>query len=291
MRILAFDKSGKPAVGVRRGDEVVDLAAAAPELPADLPGLLAGGEDAMARAKSAADGASGAAVMSAEGLTYHPTIWNPGKIICVGLNYAAHAAEAQSDTSTVQEYPSLFLRVSTTLVGHEQPMIVPKASSNLDYEAEMVAVVGKSGAGISKANALEHIAGYSVFNEGSVRDYQFKSSQWTSGKNFDATGGFGPDFVTADEVPAGGKGLRIQTRLNGETMQDANTETMIFDVPTLIEIITEVMTLNPGDIIVTGTPEGVGFARTPPVWMKPGDICEIDLEGVGVLTNTIAAAS
>jgi 2-keto-4-pentenoate hydratase/2-oxohepta-3-ene-1,7-dioic acid hydratase in catechol pathway len=175
-------------------------------------------------------------------------------------------------------------------VGHEQALVVPKASSNLDYEAEMVAVIGKSGSGVSKADALEYVAGYSVFNEGSVRDYQFKSSQWTSGKNFDATGGFGPDFVTADEVPAGGKGLRIQTRLNGETMQDANTATMIFDIPTLIEIITEVMTLHPGDVIVTGTPEGVGFARTPPVWMKPGDVCEIDLEGVGVLRNTIAAS-
>lgn len=289
MRILAFDKSGNPTLGVRRGDEIVDLSVAASDLPGDLPALLASGDDAMARAKAAVDGASGDAVRSAEGLTYHPTIWNPGKIICVGLNYAAHAAEAQSDTSTVQEYPSLFLRVTTTLVGHEQSLVVPKASSNLDYEAEMVAVIGKSGSGVSKANALEYVAGYSVFNEGSVRDYQFKSSQWTSGKNFDATGGFGPDFVTADEVPAGGEGLRIQTRLNGETMQDANTATMIFDVPTLIEIITEVMTLHPGDIIVTGTPEGVGFARTPPIWMKPGDVCEIDLEGVGVLRNTIAA--
>jgi len=290
MRILAFDKSGNPTLGVRRGDEVVDLSVAAQDLPGDLPALLAGGDDAMALAKSAVDGASGDAVRSAEGLTYHPTIWNPGKIICVGLNYAAHAAEAQSDTSTVQDYPSLFLRVTTTLVGHEQALVVPKASSNLDYEAEMVAVIGKSGSGVSKADALEYVAGYSVFNEGSVRDYQFKSSQWTSGKNFDATGGFGPDFVTADEVPAGGKGLRIQTRLNGETMQDANTATMIFDIPTLIEIITEVMTLHPGDVIVTGTPEGVGFARTPPVWMKPGDVCEIDLEGVGVLRNTIAAS-
>jgi len=290
MRILAFDKSGNPTLGVRRGDEVVDLSVAAPDLPGDLPALLAGGDDAMARAKSAVDGALGDAVRSAEGLTYHPTIWNPGKIICVGLNYAAHAAEAQSDTSTVQDYPSLFLRVTTTLVGHEQALVVPKASSNLDYEAEMVAVIGKSGSGVSKADALEYIAGYSVFNEGSVRDYQFKSSQWTSGKNFDATGGFGPDFVTADEVPAGGKGLRIQTRLNGETMQDANTATMIFDIPTLIEIITEVMTLHPGDVIVTGTPEGVGFARTPPVWMKPGDVCEIDLEGVGVLRNTVVSS-
>ena len=290
MRILAFDKSGQPTLGVRRGDDIVDLSVAAPDLPGDMPALIAGGDDAMSRAKSAAEGASGDAVISAEGLVYHPTIWNAGKIICVGLNYAAHAAEAVSDTSNVQEYPSLFLRVATTLVGHEQSILVPKASSDLDYEAEMVAVVGRSGHGVSKADALDHIAGYSVFNEGSVRDYQFKSSQWTSGKNFDATGGFGPDFVTADEVPAGGKGLRIQTRLNGETMQDANTENMIFDIPTLIEIITEVMTLHPGDVIVSGTPDGVGFARKPPVWMKPGDICEIDIEGIGVLRNSIESA-
>ena len=290
MRILAFDKSGQPTLGVRRGDDIVDLSVAAPDLPGDMPALIAGGDDAMSRAKSAAEGASGDAVISAQGLVYHPTIWNPGKIICVGLNYAAHAAEAVSDTSNVQEYPSLFLRVATTLVGHEQSILVPKASSDLDYEAEMVAVVGKSGHGVSKAKALDHIAGYSVFNEGSVRDYQFKSSQWTSGKNFDATGSFGPDFVTADELPAGGKGLRIQTRLNGETMQDANTENMIFDIPTLIEIITEVMTLHPGDVIVSGTPDGVGFARKPPVWMKPGDICEIDIEGIGVLRNSIESA-
>ena len=290
MRILAFDKLGQPTLGVRRGEDVVDLSVAAPDLPGDMPALIAGGDDAMSRAKSAADGASGDAVISAEGLVYHPTIWNGGKIICVGLNYAAHAAEAVSDTTNVQEYPSLFLRVATTLVGHQQSILVPKASSDLEYEAEMVAVVGKAGHGVSKANALDHIAGYSVFNEGSVRDYQFKSSQWTSGKNFDATGGFGPDFVTADEVPAGGKGLRIQTRLNGETMQDANTENMIFDIPTLIEIITEVMTLHPGDVIVSGTPDGVGFARKPPVWMKPGDVCEIDIEGIGVLRNSIEAA-
>ena len=291
MRILAFDKLGKPALGLRRGDEIVDLALAAPDLPTDLPTLLAGGVDAMSRAKSASNSASGDAVISAEGLNYHPVIWNPGKIICVGLNYAAHAAEAVSDTSNVQEYPSLFLRVATTLVGHEQSLIVPRASSNFDFEAEMVAVVGKSGYQISKQNALEYIAGYSIFNEGSVRDYQFKSSQWTSGKNFDCTGGFGPDFVSADELPEGGKGLRIQTRLNGKTMQDANTDTMIFNVRDLIEIITEVMTLHPGDIIVTGTPDGVGFARKPPVWMKPGDVCEIDLEGIGVLRNPISSAT
>ena len=289
MRILAFDKSGVPTLGARRGDEIVDLSVAAPDLPRDMPGLLAGGADALSRASAAVANPPGGAVRPAAGIKYHPTVWNPGKIICVGLNYAAHAAEAVSDTSKVQEYPSLFLRVATTLVGHNEPLVVPNASSDFDYEAEMVAVIGKAGRHIAKARALDHVAGYSVFNEGSVRDYQFKSTQWTPGKNFDASGGFGPDFVTADEVPPGGRGLRIQTRLNGKTLQDANTDTMIFDVPTLLQIISEVMTLLPGDVIVTGTPEGVGFARKPPVWMTPGDVCEIDLEGVGVLSNPIKA--
>ena len=290
MRIVAFDKSGSPTLGVRRGNEIIDLSIATPGLPKDFPGLLASGEEGMAVVKSVVSDPVDKSVFSTEGIKYLPTVWNPGKIICVGLNYADHAAEAKSDISVVGDYPILFLRVSTTLVGHEQPLIVPeKASSEFDYEAEMVAIIGRTGRCITKDNALDYIAGYSIFNEGSVRDFQFKSSQFTSGKNFDATGGFGPDFVSSDELPPGGQGLRITTRLNGKTMQDANTRLMIFDVATLIECISEVMTLHPGDIIVTGTPAGVGFARKPPVWMKSGDVCEIEIEGIGILRNPIAA--
>jgi acylpyruvate hydrolase len=286
MRFLAFDKSGQPAIGVRRGQEIVDLSVAAPDLPRDMPGLLGGGQAAMdAVAKAVASPPSGS-VRPASGIVYHPSIWNPGKIICVGLNYADHAKEAGLKKP---DYPVLFLRVNTTLAGHGQPLIAPRCSDQFDYEAEMVVVIGKRGRNIGKAKALDHVAGYSVFNEGSLRDYQFKSQTWTSGKNFDATGGFGPDIVTADEVPAGGDGLRLQARLNGKTLQDGNTDDMMFKVPELIETITEVMTLLPGDIIVTGTPAGVGFARKPPVWMKPGDVCEIELEGVGVLSNPIKA--
>ncbi len=289
MRLLAFDKSGVPAIGVRRGDEVVDLAVAAPDLPGDVPGLLAAGEAALAAARDAAENPPAEAVRPAEGLVHHPPVWNPGKIVCVGLNYREHAAEAETEFKQVDEYPSLFLRVATTLVGHEQPIVVPRCSGDLDYEAEMVAVIGRRARYVPRDKALACVAGYSVFNEGSIRDYQFKTTQWTPGKNFDRTGGFGPDIVTADEVPEGGAGLRIQTRLNGEVMQDANTADMIFDVAELVRIISEVMTLDPGDIIVTGTPSGVGFARKPPVWMKPGDVCEIELEGVGLLRNPIAA--
>ncbi len=292
MRLLTFDKSGVPTLGVRHGTaDIVDLSIALPDLPTDVPGLLAAGDAALDTVRGAAENPDSGAVLSAEGLVYHPAVWNPGKIICVGLNYAAHAAEAQSDTSRVQEYPSLFLRVSTTLVGHEQPLLVPKQSIQLDYEAEMVVVIGKSGHDVTRDKALDHVAAYSVFNEGSVRDYQFKSTQWTTGKNFDGTGGFGPDLVTADELPPGASGLRIRTHLNGDTLQDANTETMIFDVPALIEIITEAITLHPGDIIVTGTPEGVGFARDPQVFMKPGDVCEIEIEGIGLLRNPIDGAT
>ena len=288
MRILAFDKDGAPALGVRRENAVVDLSAAAPDLPGDLPTLLAAGPSAMEAVAHAMENPPSDAVLDEAALIYHPPVWNPGKIICVGLNYADHAAESKIEKP---DYPVLFLRVTTTLVGHEQSLLVPTCSEQFDYEAEMVVVIGKPGRNISAAQALDHVAGYSVFNEGSIRDYQFKSQTWTSGKNFDATGGFGPDFVSADEVPAGGKGLRIQTRLNGETLQDANTNDMMFDVPELIRTISEVMTLHPGDIIVSGTPSGVGFARTPPIWMKPGDSCEIEVEGIGLLRNPIAAAS
>jgi acylpyruvate hydrolase len=286
MRFLAFDKSGQPTIGVRRDQDVVDLSVAAPDLPRDMPGLLAAGKPAMDAVARAVAAPPSGAVVADEGLVYHPAIWNPRKIICVGLNYADHAKESGLKKP---DYPVLFLRVDTTLVGHSQPLLLPRCSDQFDYEAEMVAVVGKAGRNIASKRALDYIAGYSVFNEGSLRDYQFKSQTWTSGKNFDATGGFGPDIVTADEVPPGGDGLRIRARLNGKTLQDGNTDDMMFKIPELVEAISEVMTILPGDIIVTGTPAGVGFARKPPVWMKPGDVCEIELEGVGLLSNPIKA--
>jgi 2-keto-4-pentenoate hydratase/2-oxohepta-3-ene-1,7-dioic acid hydratase in catechol pathway len=177
--------------------------------------------------------------------------------------------------------------VATTLVGHNQPLIRPKLSGDFDYEGEMVVVVGRRGRHIPKKKALGYVAGYSIFNEGSIRDYQFKTPQWTVGKNFDGTGGFGPDFVTADELPKGAKGLRIQTRLNGQVVQDANTNDMIFDVADLVSIASESMTLEPGDVIVSGTPSGVGAFRKPPLWMKAGDVCEVEIEGIGTLSNPI----
>ena len=285
MRILAFDKSGVPTLAVRRDNEIVDLSVALPDLPQDMPGLLGAGSAALESVARVAKEPPSGSVLSAADLVYHPPVWNPDKIICVGLNYADHAAETGMEKP---EYPILFIRVSSSVVGHEQPLIKPKYSDQFDYEAELVAVIGTAGRHIPASQALDHVAGYSIFNEGSIRDYQFRSQTWTSGKNFDASGSFGPDVITSDEVPPGGAGLRIQTRLNGETVQDSNTQEFIFDVPTLIEAISEIMTLAPGDIIVTGTPPGVGLGRTPPLWMKPGDVCEVEIEGLGTLRNPVA---
>jgi acylpyruvate hydrolase len=207
-----------------------------------------------------------------------------GKIICVGLNYADHAAESPYDKP---KFPVYFLRTEEGLIGHGAPIVRPQVSEHLDFEGEMVAVVGKGGRRISMAHALDHVVAYSVFNDGSIRDWQFKGPQWTLGKNFDNTGPFGPFLVSADEVPAGGLGLRITTRLNGQVVQDANTNDLLFQIPELIARVSEAMTLKPGDILVTGTPAGVGFARKPPLFMKDGDVCEIEVQGIGVLRNPI----
>ncbi|MGZ5989656.1 MAG: fumarylacetoacetate hydrolase family protein [Rhizomicrobium sp.] len=209
---------------------------------------------------------------------------SPGKIICVGLNYRDHAGESGMQ---VPDYPTLFARFASSLIPHRAPIIRPAESERLDYEGELVAVIGKGGRRISKSDALDHVAGYSIFNDGSIRDFQLRTPQWTMGKNFDATGAFGPVFVTADALPPGARGLKIETRLNGTVMQSASTDDLIFDVATLVTLISVGITLEAGDIIVTGTPSGVGAARKPPVFMKSGDVCEIEIEQIGILRNRI----
>lgn len=213
-----------------------------------------------------------------------PPLAEFGKIICVGLNYADHAAESPYDRP---KFPVFFLRVDTGIIGPNDPIIRPQISDHLDFEAEMAIVLGKGGRRIAEDSALDHVAAYTVFNDGSIRDWQFKGPQWTLGKNFDNTAPIGPFLVSSDEVPAGGKGLRITTRLNGTIVQDANTNDLIFPIPELIARISEAMTLKQGDIIVTGTPAGVGFARKPPLFMKAGDVCEVEVEHIGKLTNPI----
>lgn len=214
-----------------------------------------------------------------------PPLPNPPKIICVGLNYADHSAESGF---AVPDYPTVFGRFASSLIGHGAPIMRPRLSEQLDYEGEFVAVIGRGGRDIPKARALDHVVAYSLFNDASIRDYQFKAPQWTVGKNFDGTGAFGPWLVTADALPPGCARLRLQTRLNGQVVQDASADDLVFDVATLVSTLSEAWTLEPGDVIVTGTPSGVGLARKPPLWMKPGDVCEVELEGLGVLRNPVA---
>jgi 2-keto-4-pentenoate hydratase/2-oxohepta-3-ene-1,7-dioic acid hydratase in catechol pathway len=213
-----------------------------------------------------------------------PPLQAPGKIICVGLNYVDHSIESGF---VVPTYPTIFARFTSSLIPSGASLIRPSVSSQFDYEGELVAVIGKGGRHITENDALDHVIGYSIFNEASVRDYQTKSPQWTVGKNFDGTGAFGPVMVTADELPPGAAGLRIQTRLNDVTVQEASTSDMVFNVARLVSILSEAMTLDPGDVIVTGTPAGVGMARKPQLFMKSGDVCEVEIEGIGILTNRV----
>jgi 2-keto-4-pentenoate hydratase/2-oxohepta-3-ene-1,7-dioic acid hydratase in catechol pathway len=215
-----------------------------------------------------------------------PCIPQPGKIFCLGVNYVDHAKEGGN---TVADYPALFMRSSTSLLAHGAPLRVPAISDKLDYEAELALVIGRTTRHVPEDQALASVFGYACFNDATLRDYQRKTTQWTIGKNFEATGGFGPELVTADELPPGCTGLRIQSRLNGQVMQDANTTDMVFGVARTIALLSQCMTLDPGDVLVMGTPAGVGYARTPPVWMKAGDTIEIEIERVGVLRNPVTA--
>ncbi|MCX7259049.1 MAG: fumarylacetoacetate hydrolase family protein [Burkholderiales bacterium] len=290
MRFLSFEANGQAGIGWVKdiqATDFVNLTLAAPELPRNLKDLICtpGG---LAAADAAARKAPASSVQAMASVTMLPLIPNPGKIVCMGLNYADHAKEGGNARP---EYPSFFLRGNSSMVGHNQAIVRPKASTQLDYEAELAVIIGKQARHLTAENALDCIAGYSCFNDGSIRNYQRKSSQWTIGKNFDGTGPFGPCLVTPDELPPGAAGLRIQSRLNGKVMQDANTDVFLWNVVEALRIITECMTLEPGDVIITGTPAGVGYARTPPVWMAPGDICEIEVEGVGILSNPIVDES
>ena len=282
MRLVTFDKGGRPTPGVRKDDAVVDLSIAAPDLPGDWPAMFAA--DALQRVAEAVAGAGPEALVPADDVRLLVPIPRPPKILCIGLNYRSHAEETGM---AIPDYPIVFTRYPTSLTAHDTPLLRPAASDNFDFEAELVAVIGTAGRHIPKARALDHVVGYSICNEGSVRDFQFKSSQWAMGKNFDRSGSFGPEIVTADELPPGAAGLRIQCRLNGETLQDSDIDDLIFDVATLVSELSEVMTLEPGDMIVTGTPPGVGFVRKPPLFMKAGDVCEIEIEGIGTLRNSV----
>jgi len=282
LRFLTFQSGSTLGIGVDTGSgEIRGLLAGEKGYPGDLGTLVAMGESAL---RSAGTQLSTAKAFDPAAIQWLPPLRAPSKIICIGLNYLAHAAEGGFQTPT---YPSVFVRFNSTLIGHRAPLLRPRESNRLDYEVELVAVIGRAGRRIAKEAALSHVIGYSVFNDASIRDYQMKTPQWTVGKNFDGTGAFGPYLVTHDEVPAGGNGLKLRTRLNGRILQDGTTSDLIFDVATLISLLSEACTLLPGDILVTGTPAGVGFARKPPIFMKAGDVCEVEVEGLGTLLNPV----
>ena len=282
MRFVRFKKNQTEGIAIQKDGVSRGLMAGEAGYPGTLDQLVAAGRPAL---EAAGKTLAAAPVIELAGVAYLPPLMTPEKVICVGLNYRDHSAESGFKQP---DYPTLFNRFNSSLIGHGAPVIRPRVSTSLDYEGELVAVIGKTGRHIANARALDHVAGYSIFNDVSVRDYQFKSPQWTVGKNFDGTGPFGPVFVTADELPAGAKGLTLTTRLNGAVMQQASTNDMVFDIETLIATVSEAMTLRAGDIIVTGTPSGVGQSRKPPVWMKAGDVVEVEIEKIGILSNTVA---
>jgi len=278
MKLATFKTAQGASYGAVTGKGIVDLRRYLGNQYADLRTLLEG--NALDQAKKYL---SEAPDYQPSDVTWLPVIPNPDKIVCVGLNYEEHRVESGRDKT---EQPALFLRVAESQVGHRQPIVRPRESTHLDFEAEIAVVIGRTGRRISQKDSWSHIAGYSCYNDGSVRDWQRHTIQWTAGKNFVRTGAFGPWMVTADEIPPNTV-LTLSCRLNGERMQHATTEQMIFKIPKLIEYISTFTTLLPGDVIVTGTPGGVGARRTPPVWMKPGDKVEIEIDKVGVLENTI----
>jgi 2-keto-4-pentenoate hydratase/2-oxohepta-3-ene-1,7-dioic acid hydratase in catechol pathway len=279
MRLASFQVDGADAVGVVRADGIVPLRALSPDAPTTMRGALAWlpGRDL---------DASGAPALPFDSVRFLPVVPDPTAIWCAALTYLSHVREGGD--RPVPEYPLFFLRVANSQLGHDEPMLVPAASSQLDYEGELAVVIGRRGRDIPRESAMEHVAGYACYNDGSVRDWQRHTTQITMGKNFDATGGFGPWLVTPDEFAPGAQ--RMTTRLNGEVMQDTGIDELLFPIDYLIHYVSTVSTLEVGDVIVTGTSGGVGLRRTPPVFMEPGDLVEVEIEGIGVLRNPIAAA-
>lgn len=280
MKLLSFVADGRASFGAVKDNGVVDLGARMPEC-ASLRQLLETNRVAEATALVAAN----AADRAIDKIAFAPVIPDPGKIICVGLNYRDHVAETGR---TVTEKTALFARFACSQVGHMQPIVRPKVSDNFDYEGELALVIGKEGRHIPAGQALDHVAGYACYNEGSVRDWQRHTSQFLSGKTFANSGSFGPWLVTRDEIPDPSK-LTLQTRLNGTVVQHTTTDLLITGIPELITYISTICPLVPGDVIVTGTPGGVGLKRTPPLWMKPGDTVEVEISWIGVLQNSVIA--
>ena len=283
MRLLSFSEGGRESWGAVVGEAVVDLGKALPHYPT-LADFIASGD--YARRDQVIGAEKPGPKLS--GIRFLPVVPRPEKIVCAVRNYLDHHNEALASglKRELTEYPPIFLRVWRSQVGHDEPVIRPKVSDHLDWEGELAVVIGKAGRHISQADAWAHVAGYSIFNDVSVRDWQRHAQQIASGKNFVGTGPFGPWMVTPDEIGDPAK-LKIETRVNGTVMQSADTSMLIFSIPRLIEYCSTIFDLVPGDVIATGTPAGVGFARKPPVFLKPGDVVEVEIENIGVLRNRV----
>jgi 2-keto-4-pentenoate hydratase/2-oxohepta-3-ene-1,7-dioic acid hydratase in catechol pathway len=284
LKFITYRSGKETRLAVLDQDSVIDLNRVLPDVPSDVRLALMAGVDLLEAGRRALEAATAADRQPMAGLALAPVVPSPGKTVCLGLNYYDHAAESGREKPT---YPWFFLRGTTSLLAHGEAGERPLVSGKFDYEAELAVVIGKAGRHIQREDALDYVFGYACFNDMSVRDYQKRTPQWTIGKNFDRTGALGPVLVSADELPPGGAGLRIVSRLNGEIMQDANTKDMIWDVAETIALLSECVTLEPGDVIAMGTPAGVGQSRVPPVWMKHGDVIEVEIEGVGLLVNKI----
>ena len=284
MRLISFETPAGSNWGVLRDGGVVPSEALGADLPRSLVALLADEARWPALLVNWPQQVAQARPVPLADLTLLPCVPRPGKVVCLGVNYIDHAKEGGN---SIGDYPAMFLRCATSLLAHGAPLRMPKVSDKLDYEAELAVVIGKKTRFVSQADALNSVFGYACFNDATLRDYQRRTTQWTIGKNFDHTGAFGPCLVTADELPPGCTGLKIESRLNGQVMQSANTKDMAFGVAHTVSLLSECMTLEPGDVILMGTPGGVGYARNPQVWMKPGDAIEIESAKIGVLSNPI----
>ena len=284
MRLLTFDCQGARRVGVRSGDTIVDVNRVDPDIPPDLLNLLEAGPAALEAAREAAEGGEG---IDAGGVHVAAPIQNPEKILCIGLNYADHAAESNMP---IPSEPVVFSKFSSTIIGPGDAIRLPSVTRSIDYEVELVVVIGTAGKDISESDAMDHVAGYTVGHDVSARDFQLEKpgGQWLLGKTFDTFAPLGPDIVTPDEVDDP-HNLGIRCILNGQTVQDSNTEQLIFKIDQLIGYLSRVVTLQPGDLIFTGTPPGVGMARRPQLWLRAGDtvVCEVD--GIGRLENPVVS--
>ena len=287
MKLVTFVHNGQTRIGALLSDaDVIDFNRADSTLPADMLDFLAAGDDAMACARQAIAAAPADAVLARSAVTLKAPIPHPGKIICIGLNYRDHAAESNHP---IPEYPTVFAKYANTVIGPGEAIVLPKVTETIDYEAEFAFVIGRTAKNVTAADALQYVAGYLPFNDVSAREYQHRTSQWTVGKTFDTFGPMGPALVTADEIPDP-HALDIQLSIGGEVLQSSNTRNLIFSVNALIEDLTSYMTLEPGDLISTGTPSGVGGARKPQRWLRAGEVVRIEIAGLGVLENPVVAA-